>query len=143
MNSWVQYPLSVQLTRPGVLVCLLVLGSALAACGSSGTSPKVGVDTPAATAAAWFKSINDGNLALAEAHFEPGSRSQMQWSDFGSVSFKSVKCLLRSQSATSSDVRCSFTVPNPPADLEGQYFWDVYMKRRGTGPWLISTYGQG
>jgi hypothetical protein len=130
--------------RRGAFFALsLGLGIMLAACSSGGSLPEVSVESPTATAYSWFRAINQDNLALAQAHFEPTSRSQMHWSDFGSIQFTDVSCSPRSVTTTNADVRCAFDVPNPPADLQGDHFWDVWMQRKASGPWLISSYGQG
>jgi hypothetical protein len=125
-------------------VVLMVVALCLSACGSTNEAlPQIRGRNPVATTEAWFRSINSGDMPLALAHFAPASRSQMHWSDFGSVKFDDVRCYLRGSGTTSADVRCSFMVPSPPPDLEGQDLWDVYMQRAKSGAWLITSYGQG
>ena len=129
--------------HPSVLLVVLVgLGFGLAGCSSQTSSsqppPRVAVQSPVDTALSWFKSVNDHDLPLALAHFAPGSREQMEWSDFGSTTFTNVQCSLVSATSTTSDVRCTYGLPNLP----GRTFWTVDMERTPPGPWLITSYGQ-
>jgi hypothetical protein len=130
--------------RHSGLFGLLVFGVALVGCSSASRSlPHVAVQPPINTALSWFRSINEHNMPLALAHFVPKDRQQMEWSDFGSASFSEIRCQLVSQEKTTSEVDCTFHVPNPSPDMRGVTFWDIYMQREPPGPWLINAYGQG
>jgi hypothetical protein len=120
----------------------VVAGFFVAGCGS-GSLPRVAVLSPGETALAWFKAIDDHDMALAKAHFVPASREEMSWSDFDSVSFSNVQCALRSQAVTTAVLRCTFTPHAPAGDqVLLDFYWTVYMQRQGSGPWLITDYGQ-
>ena len=121
---------------------------ALAGCAStgpiaSGPLPRIPIQSPIATAQSWFKALNDHNMALAQAHFSPGSRDQMEWSNFDSARFSNVRCRQVSGSLTSSNVRCTFGesgISGIPGS--GTSFWTISFERQPPGPWLITTYGQ-
>jgi hypothetical protein len=71
----------------------------------------------------------------------------MEWSSWG-PHFKNVKCTqlsgLAPQTATSAVVRCTYnTINDPDAGMSNEDFWDVYLQRNTSGPWLINNYGQG
>lgn len=126
-----------------IAIALTLFGVGLAGCGGSGPLPPVTAQPPVATTLSWFRAINSGNDPLALAHFAPGSRDQMEWSDFGSISFTDVRCHVIGESASSSNVGCRFQVPNAPPDMQGVTGWSVHLERTQSGPWLITTYGQG
>lgn len=117
------------------LLALLLAGCSVA------PPPSVAVRSPVDTAQAWFKSINDHDMALAAAHFTPTTRAMMQWNDFGSVSFSHVRCSPQSRSERTASVTCTFTPHAPAGDqLLADRFWTVYMRRQPPGPWLIYDY---
>jgi hypothetical protein len=127
-----------------VALGLFIAAAGLTACSTpSAAKSSVAVQSPTGTALSWFASINEHDYPLALAHFLPSARDQMEWSDFGTSSFRDVRCHNVSQKSNTSEVECTFSVPNPSPDMENVTFWDVYMKRTPTGPWLITGYGQG
>jgi hypothetical protein len=106
-------------------------------------SSEIKVEDPSNTAVSWFRSVDSNHLALAIAHFDPPHRYLMQWGNFGSFSFNKVHCVTLTESEHESSVRCTFRIPNPPPELENVIFWDIHFHKSNSGPWLITSYGQG
>lgn len=118
--------------------------SALARCSSTshgGSQGTIAVQSPVATTLSWFAAVNAHDKALALAHFVPADRDMMEWSAWG-PGFTHLQCSLRSGSATSADVHCTFDpIYDANAGMSGDSFWDVYLQREPGQPWLINNYG--
>jgi len=118
-------------------------GSLAATLSSSGATNEIKVQSPLATVLSWFHAINDGNQALAMAHFASADRDQMEWSAFGSFTFQNLRCHDIGVTLGNATVYCSFQIRNPTPDLEGDSFWTIDMDRERSGRWLITSYGTG
>ncbi len=98
------------------------------------------------TTETWLAAINDKNLPVAVALFEPDKRKLMAWAD-GSTSswpkYSAVRCRTLSRTGTSAVVSCSFRETNAAAQGGAVTFWNVSLGRQAQDRWLISGYGQG
>lgn len=142
--------------RP-VLVVVVVLLFAIAATGviwsvhyyqsrphfQAGNLPTIAVQSPLHTTEAWFAAVNAHNMPLAEAHFAPRARDQMEWSSWGPP-FQHLHCKLSSENSTSAVVGCTFkAIYDPDAGMSGDSAWGVSLRKQSSGRWLITNYGQG
>ena len=128
-----------------VIACisaLAAMGVGLAACGSSPPTP-IAVQSPVATTLSWFRAVNAHDMPTAQAHFAPGSRDMMNWSQWGPP-FTQLHCALQTASTTVAVVHCSFApITDADTGMDNESFWNVYLQREPSGLWLINNYGQG
>ncbi len=108
-----------------------------------GHLPSIAVQSPLRSAEAWFGAINAHNMPLAEAHFAPRYRDQMEWSSWGPP-FQDLHCVLSSENSESAVVGCSFkAIYDADTGMSGDSGWSVSLHRQSSGRWLITNYGQG
>lgn len=130
--------------RGAILLSVIVLAITVAGCGGGAVQPQeVAVQNPTDTALSWFKAIDAGNQALVLDHVTSNARKLVKSSDFGSLRFSHVRCYTYEESANTADVGCKFQVRKPSPDMQNVTGWSLDLQRKGSGPWLISTYGQG
>jgi hypothetical protein len=139
----------VKLARPATLLISVLAGTGLLSAGCPNSShaevfapARV---SPVATVEAWFQAINERNLKGALAVVEPKKKGMMDWGGGTSqwTTFSAVHCRTDDQKVNFSEVYCSFTQSPPSVAGPPVTFWTVAMRRRTSGPWLISSYGQG
>jgi hypothetical protein len=107
-----------------------------------GPHPKIAIQSPVRTTEAWFAAVNAQNMPLAQAHFAPADRDQMDWSSWGQP-FTHLHCSLTSRSQRSAGVNCTFSPQTDPSSgMSGDDFWTVDLVREPSGRWLITGYGQ-
>ena len=123
-----------------LLVGIPVLG--WSGCSRSHSASNTQPLPPADAALSWFRAINGHNKPQAIAHFAPPNQTMMNWSDFGRVSFSDVHCRQLDEQDATARVECTFN-ESAPAGEQKDSFWDIEMARSGSGPWLITNYGQG
>jgi len=111
-------------------------------CSRSHSASNTHTLSPVDTALSWFMSINGHNKPQAMAHFAPANQTMMDWSDFGQMSFSNVHCRPLDLQEATARVECTFN-ESVPAGEQKDSFWDIEMTRSGSGPWLITNYGQG
>jgi hypothetical protein len=122
----------------------------VAGCGT-GPAPTVAVQSPVDTAIASFQALNNGDMALADAHWEPdrlgaGSEDPPPHGDFQNLECRSASGAYGEplDTATTASVACTFTIREVWDGFSpGFYGWGVYMRRQPPGPWLIYDEGQG
>jgi hypothetical protein len=127
------------------LAISIALGVALAV--NAGSSAPKAIAQPSATARAlaWFSAINSHKLSLIESYFDPADRYMVAHVvDWDLFHFVGVHCRLIEEAARTSVVVCHFAMRSPqPPEMQNVSFWDVYMERSPSRPWLIDNYGQG
>ena len=111
----------------------------VATCGSD---PTVVGQTPVGTSYGYFEAMNGGNLTTA-GFLTPDSTVE---ADVGLPfdEFQNVDCWLVSETSTEAVVSCSLTVREDWSGVEaGPCGWELDLRRRPQGPWLIYDGGPG
>ena len=135
-----------------VVIILAVIGIGVGVLGVTGnsvlrttTTSATTPQSPVQTTYAWFKSLNKKDYPAAVANFEPTARDMMEWGrgNKGWPTFSKLRCTLVSETATDTQVQCTFREAQAAGVGNPDSFWEIDMHRLGTGPWLIDNYGQG
>ena len=129
-----------------ILVAICVALGVVLAVNTGSRGPKATArPTATATALGWLSAINSHKLSLIESYFDPKDRYMVAHVvDWDLYQFVGVRCHLMEETALTAAVFCHFAMRSPqPPEMQNVSFWDVYMERSLSGPWLIDNYGQG
>jgi hypothetical protein len=129
-----------------VVAGAVVLGLALAGCGSAPVQPPGAVYQSAEQATvSWFYAINHKDKADTVAHLTRAAEQQAGWGAIPTSkwsTFSALHCKLVSQASRTASVRCTFAESPSPSEGNPDTFWTVYLTRVHHR-WLINSYGQG
>ena len=99
---------------------------------------------------AYFKLMNQGNIALAAERWVPGSAGA-SWRDVPPANFfQNVRCQPGQRhdggvgdTPTDAGVACEFDIRQDWGGFSAGYWqWGVSLRRQPPGPWLIYDWGQ-
>jgi hypothetical protein len=126
---------------------LLFVVAGLATGCSTSQPPRqtsVPVESQVKTALSWFRAINQNSKPLVVAHFAPGDQRKV-WegsSTSGWPTFSNVHC--KALAHAGPQVLCTFKESDAPDFGQPDSFWTIsFVRNSATGPWLITSYGQG